>query len=229
MGDYTPEKASEKWVAEMQSLLASTRELWKVQRPKQWLLFRSLQPLREKDAPRDRLALQHAKESLLYRGYVVWGCITRAYFPAYIPGKHTHYGSVVYTLVERDPSPVFQLAQAVNRLREDRSPAPAGTEKVAAAIRDDHSTFVRLKLPAEIGADPRSYLGNICIHRTRLPSGYLHDRLLPILVIPEETDWCCILPLRGWPPRLREIWLSGPPAYQPDAFDRMLKDHKIRP
>src|SRR6185369_2936500 len=106
---------------------------------------------------------------------------------------------------------------------------PSGCEKVAAAIRDDRSNFARIRLPVELAGRGESYFGNLCIHRGRLPSGYVHDRLLPILIAPKETHWCCILPLRCWPAALKERWQSGPPAHEPSAFTAMMGLYNVKP
>ena len=226
MGDYSPAKLSAKWAGQLQPLLTATRAQWEAVRPRLPFL-----PLRwqRPDIRLDRVTPLKAKRALLFRGHVVWGLISRAYFPAYVPGRRTHYGSVVYALDVHEPDSIFELAWAVNELRANNDTPPPGTEKVAAAIRDDHSSFIRLSLPEEVGAHGEAYFANLCIHRTRLPGGYLHDRLLPLLVAPGKTEWCCILPLPGWPQRLRDLWLSGPPANDPVEFNRRLAHFNIRP
>ena len=226
MGDYSPEKLSAKWEGRLQPLLTAIRAQWERTRPRlPFLRLRWQVP----DIRNDRATPLRAKRALLFHGQVVWGLISRAYLPAYVPGRRTHYGSVVYAVDTYEPDSIFELAWAVNQLRADRLPPPPGTEKIADAMRDDRSVFTRLRLPLEAGAYGEAYLGNLCIHRTRLPGGYLHDRLLPLLVAPEKTEWCCILPLRGWPQKLRELWLSGPPANDPVEFNRRLAEANVKP
>ena len=164
-----------------------------------------------------------------YDGYVVLGHFARAFFPAYIPGNHTHYGSVVYSTDPGDCDGVFELAWRVNQLREIGYTPPPGTEKVARAIGDDHSNFVRLDLPTQLGGNGKGCFGNVCIHRSRLPLGYLHTRLVPILIEPRRTKWCCLLPLRFWGSTLTEIWQSGPPCYSPELFAEQCRAVGIQP
>ncbi|MEI9895253.1 MAG: hypothetical protein WDN28_15520 [Chthoniobacter sp.] len=97
------------------------------------------------------------------------------------------------------------------------------------AMRDDQSSFTRLRIPVEAGAHGEAYLANLCIHRTRLPAGYLHSRLLPVLVAPPRTSYCCILPLRFWAPALTELWSSGPPVRPAFAYAALLERFKIEP
>ena len=225
MSDYFPAKLSEKWT-NTEPLLRDVRDLWEKSRPRQRLLSFGLP---EPDARDDKITPRGAKKAMLYRGSVVWGLIARAFFPSYLPGRNTHYGSVVYALDSHEPDSVFELAWRVNQLRENNSPPPVGTEQIASAIRDDRSSFRRLRLPVELEAYGEAYLSNLCIHRSRLPTGYVHDRLLPILVAPSETEYCCILPLRFWTAMLKQIWSSGPPAYEPSVFTEMLAVYKVQP
>lgn len=224
--DYSPAKLSQKWTGRTERLLCGVKELWEGSRPKKRLF--SFGPP-EADDKNDRITPLDAKRALVYRGHVVWGLITRAFFPSYVPGRNTHYGSVVYGLDGHEPDSVFDLAWCVNQLRENDATPPVGTEQIASAIRDDRSNFSRLRLPLDLGAHGESYLSNLCIHRSRLPTGYLHDRFLPLLVAPVETEWCCILPLRFWTPMLKEIWSRGPPAYEPLVFAEMMAHYKIQP
>jgi hypothetical protein len=233
--EYSPERLARKWTGQLDTLLRETRALWDAgrSRKKPLLSFR----LPEADSNDDQQAPRADREKLLYQGQVVWSVIARAFFPAYVPGRNTHYGSVVYGLNPEDAGTVssfedsvFDLAWQVNELRrEGAPPAPPGAERVAAAISDDRSSFARIRLPESIGAHGESYFANLCVHRTRLPTGYLHERLLPLLIAPGVTEWCCILPLRFWAPRLREIWASGPPISPPERYAAMLAHYNIKP
>jgi len=225
MSDYLPEKLSQKWEGKLDSILHSVRALWERSKPRRtWFSFGPP----ERDLRDDEMNAMSAKQALLYRGRLVWGHFARAYFPAYVPGRRTHYGSVVYSEDEPPQDSIFHVAWRVNLLRE-RQAIPAGAEAAAAAIRNDRSSFNRMKLPPSVGVDGRCYFANICIHRTRLPLGYLHDRCVPILIAPADTEACCIVPLRFWTRELREVWSGGPPAYDPELFRTRLTQHNIEP
>jgi hypothetical protein len=226
LNDYSPEKLSEKWKGHTAGLLEILTKRWESGRAQK--RFFSI-GLPEPDASLDRVAPFKAKRILLYEGIVVMGHVARAFFPAYIPGKGAHYGSVVYSA---DPAPVdslFELAWRVNELRKDNTSPPLGTEKVAAAIRDDRSQFARILLPPSIGGVTRAFFANICIHRSRLPLGYIHDRLVPLLIAPDKTDWCTILPLRFWDEEFKRIWSSGPAVYDQKEFKLRCQVLGIRP
>lgn len=226
VNNYSPENSSAKWATKTAGALEELRARWQSGCPRKRLFSFGFP---ESDALLDRMTPAVAKRILLYEGQVVLGHVARAFFPAYIPGKHTHYGSIVYST---DPVPVdslFALAWRVNELRKDKAPPPAGTERIASAIRDDRSQFARLLLPPSIGGLERCFLANVCIHRSRLPLGYLHDRLVPLLIAPAKTEWCTLLPIRFWPDTLKGTWVSGPPVYDPGPFKARCAIHGIQP
>lgn len=170
----------------------------------------------------DRMMLAH-------EGTVVLGHFVRAFFPAYIPGRRAHYGSVVYG---KDPAmctEVFDLAWRVNELRQNHRPPPQGTEIVASSIRNDQSSFPRIELPPALGVEKGRFVANLCIHRSRLPLGYIHSRLVPLLICPDKTHWSCLLPRRFWSPRMVEVWKSGPPVYPREAFAAQCRYMRVKP
>lgn len=226
MNAYSPSKLSKKWRTYLEPLLTESQDRWSQLRPRRSFFSWGFP---EDDAADDRLAPATDKKALLYKGEVVWGVISRAFFPAYLPGRHTHYGSVVYAVDNQAPYSVFEMAYRVNELRDGVTVPPEGTVHIAAMIRDDHSDFSRVRLPSVLGAKGDAYLANLCLHRSRLPLGYVHDRLVPLLIAPTETEWCCLLPLRAWSPKLQEIWGSGSPAYYPSAFASMMVAYNIEP
>ncbi len=226
MTDYDPSKLAEKWPRSLQALLADCQQRWDSGRPKRrWWSFG--EP--EADLPQDQASPRDDQRLLAYDGIVTLGHFARAFFPAYIPGDQTHYGSVVYANDPASSDEVFHLAWRVNELRQDGSTPPPGTEAVAKAIRDDHSDFSRIEMPAALGVGAGRYFANICIHRGRLPLGYIHSKLVPILILPERTPWCSILPLRFWSPELVDIWKSGAPAYPREPFALQCRAFGIRP
>ena len=226
LNDYLPEKLSRKWQGHTATLLEVLAKCWEISRPRKgFFSFGFIEP----DSRLDQMTPVAEKRILHYEGSVVMGHFARAFFPAYIPGTATHYGSVVYSI---DPVPadsLFELAWRVNELRKDSSPPPSGTENVALAIRDDQSQFARIMLPPSVSGLERAYFGNICVHRSRLPLGYLHDRLVPLLVAPGKSEWCTLLPLRFWDDKFKSIWSSGPPAYDPEPFKAQCYLSRIQP
>ena len=225
MSDYDPSILAAKWTIPLSDLLAECQQLWERERPRGWFGFGA----RERDSSRDQATPAQDIQLLVMKGRIVFGQFARAFFPAYIPGSQTHYGSVVYSTDPARSGEVFDLAWRVNELRRAGGLRPAGTEQVAAAINDDQSDFSRIHLPVELGIHPGCYFANICIHRSRLPLGYIHTRLVPILIAPELTQWCALLPLRAWSVQFQELWKSGAPAYPHGPFLNNCRQFNIIP
>jgi hypothetical protein len=226
VSDYDPKSLARKWTLSLDDLRLETEQHWVSGRPKRpWLPL----GLPEADLSKDQGTPRPDLLKLAYHGRVVLAHFARAFFPAYIPGVNTHYGSVVYCTDPHASSGLFDLAWRVNELRRDSLPPPPGTERVAFAIRDDQSDFARIEMPLALGVASGCFFANICILRSRLPLGYLHSRLVPILICPEETQWCCLLPLRFWSSRFSEIWASGDPAYPVAAFLPQCRQLNITP
>jgi hypothetical protein len=226
MSEDSPSLSAAKWRVPLSELRDECQSLWERGRPrKPWLKPRDP----EADGDRDEGTPKGDRMILGYHGYVVLGHFARAFFPAYIPGTRTHYGSVVYSLDPAGCDDLFELAWRVNQLRKSGAPPPPGTEQVAWAIGDDQSQFSRLDLPAQLGGNGKGCFGNLCIHRSRLPLGYLHSRLVPILIEPRRTKWCCLLPLRFWSSHLIGIWQSGPPCYPQEVFSARCRALGINP
>ncbi|MEI9895254.1 MAG: hypothetical protein WDN28_15525 [Chthoniobacter sp.] len=102
MDDYSPERLSFKWGDQLPTLLAETRKIWEQSRPrKTWFSRFGL----ERDARQDAGTPIAAQAVLQDEGRVVWAHVARAFFPAYMPGRHTHYGSVVYAWKITSPIP----------------------------------------------------------------------------------------------------------------------------
>jgi len=222
----SPAELAAKWRVPLNELREECQSLWEKGRPrKPWLKLRDP----ESDGDRDQETPKGDRIILGYDGHVVLAHFARAFFPAYIPGYRTHYGSVVYSSDPAACDDVFEISWRVNQLRKSGAPPPPGTEVVARAIGDDQSEFSRLDLPPQLGGNGKGCFGNLCIHRDRLPMGYLHSRLVPILIEPGRTRWCCLLPLRFWSATLTKIWESGPPSHPLDLFSVRCRAMGIQP
>ena len=226
MSDYAPHVLAAKWNSLLGEVFRECQVLWDNRKPARgWLMFGS----GERDSAADQMTPERDRELLLKEGRVAMGHFARAFLPAYIPGVHTHYGSVVYSTDPAHNEQLFELAWRVNELRRGANRPPAGTEEVACAIRNDRSDFARIELPPELGVEQGCYFANICIHRTRLPLGYIHSRLVPILIAPEKSPWCSLLPLRFWGETFQRIWKSGPPACPAEPFIESCRGAGIEP
>lgn len=96
-----------------------------------------------------------------------------------------------------------------------------GIEGYAAVIRDDYSKPSRIPVPIPIAAKDGVYLQSIKIPRKILPCGYLHHRLVPI-VVGDRLPYASIIPHRYWGEEFRALWCSE----DPPLSDEMLSDFR---
>jgi iron-sulfur cluster assembly protein len=126
----------------------------------------------------------------------------------YSPGDHDHPGNVVYSPepdFDDNPQHLADIAHAVYALKGTEPENPAVAE-VATTISDDFNMVEKQRLPRQLVAAHEVYLAWLIIHRSRLPSGFLCARLVPLLICPEKTTVTMIVPSPYWPPDLMDQW-----------------------
>lgn len=220
MSDYNEEKAYARWRGQMGDCLKEARALF-AKRP--------LVCLPDADLLKDNTRSLFTKMIVLNRGRLVWGCFARAFWPAYVPGARNHYGTV---LLSFDPSfedspGLFRLSKELRELRNSDA-EPVGFGRFCRIIRDDHHGPNRVRVPAQLTGGKIVYYQSICIQRKRLPIGYLHHRLVPVLALP-TIRYCMILPLRFWSARLREIWQFGEPLLDAQEINHYQRAFPVVP
>jgi Fe-S cluster assembly iron-binding protein IscA len=175
--------------------------------PLSWLGSRS-KPLEmnpHDDVPES--VLNHYEE-LLTSGQVVWGHTVMANREMYSPGRLDRPGNVVYSperYFDNRPHRLADVADAVGALKYTLPDVPDLAE-VAETISDEYNAVKRQWLPDQLTDGREVYLAWIILHRSRLPSGFLSDRLLPLLIHPEKTWANMILPIPYWAPSLVDEW-----------------------
>lgn len=160
----------------------------------------------------DRTISKFVKGQTLVFGRVTWGVFARAFWAIYQPGKSPiFFGSVIYSddPADEDSPALFEIAEYSRRVMEDDVPLN-GIEEYAAVIRDDHSLPPRIVVPTQIATKPGVYLQSIGIQREKLPRGYLHHRLVPIIV-HRSRPYASIIPQRYWGGKFRALWCAGDP------------------
>lgn len=161
---------------------------------------------------RDRTGSVINKAQVGLFGRVVWGVFARAYWPLYGPGVNDHHATVILSFDRFfDDSPgLFEIAEDLRRLRE-LGGETRRQRKFAAALRDDFRSRPKVRVPRELAGGRRVYFQSVYVPRSRLPGGYLHHRLVPVVAQP-LSSYAAILPLAQWPESFREKWLVGEPA-----------------
>jgi hypothetical protein len=142
-------------------------------------------------------------------GTVVWGFFVRAFWPCYMAGRYSHYGTVIVSFdpALEDPKTLFEVGA---RLRNLRKPVqvPPSLKDFVTALRDDYKGVPRLKIPGELTGGREIYFQSILALRNRLPTGILHHRLVPVLAHP-ESEYCTLVPHLCWPGEFKATWLKG--------------------
>ncbi|HEV2695650.1 MAG TPA: hypothetical protein VG347_22350 [Verrucomicrobiae bacterium] len=157
---------------------------------------------------------------LLYNfGQIVWGVFARAFWPIYTPGKNNHYGSVVFGFDPffKDTPALFEMTEDLRTLRENGG-EPKHLKKFASQIRNDSfPTPNRVRIPPELAGERKAYFQSIYIPRPSLPGGYLHSRLVPIIVHP-MCSYAILMPVKFWPEKFKAKWLEGKPPLDSQAL-----------
>jgi hypothetical protein len=149
-------------------------------------------------------------------GIITWGVFTRAFWPIYQRGVSPRfYGSVIFSSSpeDEDAPSLFEIAQEVRTARDD-DVAIDGIEDFLSIIRDDYSLAMRVPVPEVLAMDPGYHLQSIGIERHKLPQGYLHHRLVPILTHP-RIPYATLVDCKYWSPGFTAIWQSGDPLLTP--------------
>ncbi len=203
MQDYNAENAYQRWRGSLGFHLAETRGL-----------IQSCGFPRFPDAAcwSDSVTRNPLTKLAVYNfGRVVWGVFARAFWAIYRSGRNNHYGTVVlgFDSIFEDSSALFGISQDLRTLREGVG-EPEFLETFARQIRDDTKGRNRIRIPKELSCGRAAYFQLVYVPRTRLPCGYLHHRLVPVIAHP-ASSYACILPLEFWPADFKRKWLEGEP------------------
>lgn len=165
-------------------------------------------------SPLELRALPRAGILTKYRtittGRVTWAVFARAYWAIYQRGVSPgFYGSV---LVSDDPSDesspaLFEISEYSRRVREFDVPLD-GIKEYAHVIRNDDSPNDRIEVPVALAMKPGVWLHTILVERAKLPLGYLHHRLVPVVYV-RGSPFVSIIHHRYWGAEFRALWSAG--------------------
>lgn len=153
-------------------------------------------------------------------GVVTWGVFTRAFWPIYQKGTSPlFFGSLIISCVpeDEDAPSLFEVAEEVRQVRDYDVPVD-GIEEFAEVIRDDYSKPMRVAVPERIAMRSGFFLQSIGIERRKLPDGYLHHRLVPVITHPRYS-YASIIHQRFWGEEFTAIWRSS---------ERLLTDAELK-
>jgi hypothetical protein len=161
-----------------------------------------------------------AKWRTVIFGRVTWAVFTRAFWAIYQPGlSPVFYGSVVVSddVADESTPSLFEIAEYSRRVKEYDVPID-GIEEFARVIRDDNSLPDTMEIPVGIAMKRGVFLQTVGIERARLPCGYLHHRLLPVVYL-RRSGFVSIVHHRYWGAEFSARWCAG---------DALLSEEELR-
>lgn len=184
-------------------------------------LARFLAPVTRDLHPDDRGVAPWGQWFTTKFGLLTWGVFTRAFWAIYQKGTSPlFFGSVIVSGArdDEDAPSLFEVAEQVRVIRDCDVPTD-GIEDFADVIRDDYSMPMRVAVPESVAMQGGYFLQSIGIPRRKLPHGYLHHRLVPIVTHP-RIPYATILDCRFWNEDFKRIWRSGNPLLTEDNLRR---------
>lgn len=156
---------------------------------------------------------------LLDHGRVVWACVVQADDALFAPGHADGPANTVYgedASFDVDVDALRRVAQQVFALKHTQPEDPQAA-KVAALVGDEQNRALNILLPPSLtgGAAAAVCFTTTIVHRLRLPTGFLADGIVPVVVCPEHTPWNMLLPARYWPAALCDLWAKAAGAKAP--------------
>lgn len=148
------------------------------------------------------------QEMLLSRGEVVFAHLIQANSLLFQPGDSDAPAAIVFSSDHYYDDHVDELliiGHAMFDLKGKTQDDPE-LKRFAKAITDEVSALFNVKLPEKLTNGRKVYYSTIIIHRKHLPVKYLKTRWFPVLIHPETTEACMILPSKYWAPNLVEYW-----------------------
>lgn len=148
------------------------------------------------------------QEILLTRGDVVFAHLIQANSLLFQPGDNDAPAAIVFSsdrYYDDHVDELLTLGHAMFDLKGKTHDDPE-LERFAKAITDEVSALFNFKLPEKITDGRKVYYSTIVVHRKHLPTKYLKTGWFPVLVQPETTEACMILPSKYWAPNLVKSW-----------------------
>jgi Fe-S cluster assembly iron-binding protein IscA len=150
-------------------------------------------------------------------GLTVWAAMVKANRALYQPGEIDLPGCAIFSFdphFDANPQELMDISRAVRELREKADLDPS-LKAFAALVADDHSNFDRRVVPRSLTGDRDVYYTIVRIIRHRLPTGYIADRLVPVIADQKILSPVVLLPLELWSGDLIQDWKSIAGAQPP--------------
>jgi Fe-S cluster assembly iron-binding protein IscA len=148
---------------------------------------------------------------LLDTGRIVWGAVVEGDDLVTAPGAEDRSARVVYGLTpffDRRPDALQRIGDALSVLPSETTEEEPDEERfaLAALMRSGDDPLQKLLPMSLTGGHTSVCLSTLIVWRDRLPARQLTHPVLPLVVCPEKTPHCMLLPLRYWSPDLVRLW-----------------------
>jgi len=161
-------------------------------------------------------------DRLFADGRVVWGALVMANSGLFAPGKRDLPAAVVYShddTFDSNPLELKQVATKTVRLK-DTLPDDPQLRAFAAEVTDETARENNTLVPPALTYGKVVRYETLYIQRHRLPTQYLADWILPVIVNPKRPTHVMVLPLEYWSPQLVQHWRTqakrNPPREVPE-------------
>lgn len=145
------------------------------------------------------------QDLLLTRGRLTWGVIVQANNMLFTTrGPNGRNNAPADALYSEDPAsleqpvPMLDVARDLFSFKQGERPDP-DAERLGAMIADEFLRKRRVPIPQQWSPAYPTFMTSIFVDRAHLPGRRLQGNLLPILMLPEETDVVMIAPRFFWP------------------------------
>ncbi|MFX1507569.1 MAG: tetratricopeptide repeat protein, partial [Promethearchaeota archaeon] len=155
------------------------------------------------------------RQELLYKyGKVVWGCIIHANVKLFERGKFDSPAAIVYSLNEILDDDLTKIISVSNQLYSLKGKqTDPELQKISDKLAGEFTIDLKLSVPTKITSGIKYYYAVTVVIRKHLPESYLAGKFFPLLVCPEKTDACMILPSKFWSKEfISKCWMGGKTA-----------------
>lgn len=153
------------------------------------------------------------QERLFVRGRVVLGALVQANQLLFQHGDVGAPLEVVYSedpWFEENPDELHRIAARAFELKAE-TPEDPELAPLAAHLADEHGRAHRMRVPDVLTGGRVVHLGTTYASRRTLPNGWIQHALLPVLVAPDSTPACMLLPAKLWPREWLARWADPAP------------------
>ncbi len=153
-----------------------------------------------------------ARKELLRDGVVVWGALLQANMLMFDPREEMSCpGEFVFCPDPRrriHPAEILEVASRVQELKHTK-PRDPELRKFADYLTDERTRAFGWPVPRKLSAGVPCVVSSTLFPRHYLPGNAISGQAMPVVVLPHEPHYACILHRGFWPREFRTVWRNG--------------------